>query len=105
MTFATASPLAFADYLRHDALGLAALVRSGQVGAHELLDAALARTAAVNPQINAVTTLLAEQARRQIDAGLPQGPFTGVPFLLKDWLRRALNTVQGSGSRGGYSAV
>jgi len=37
---------------------------------------------------------------------LPHGDsIRDVPFLLKDWLRRALNTVQGSGSRGGYSAV
>lgn len=28
-----------------------------------------------------------------------------VPYLLKDWTRRVLNTMQGSGSRGGYSAV
>ena len=28
-----------------------------------------------------------------------------IPYLLKDWIRRVLNTVQGTGSRGGYSAV
>jgi len=95
---AAASHLRFTDYLQHDALGLAALVRSGQVGAHELLSAALARTEAVNPQINAVTTLLAERARQQIDAGLPQGPFTGVPFLLKDLFidLKGVTTTSGS---------
>ncbi|OAA57639.1 autophagy protein [Niveomyces insectorum RCEF 264] len=28
-----------------------------------------------------------------------------VPYLLQDWVRRLINTLQGSGSRGGYSAV
>lgn len=37
---------------------------------------------------------------------LPHGDtLRDVPYLFKDWTRRVLNTVQGSGSRGGYSAV
>ncbi|KAJ9138675.1 Autophagy-related protein 27 [Pleurostoma richardsiae] len=37
---------------------------------------------------------------------LPHGDtLRDVPYLLKDWVRRVLNTVQGSGTRGGYSAV
>ncbi|KAI0877116.1 autophagy-related protein 27 [Hypoxylon argillaceum] len=37
---------------------------------------------------------------------LPHGDtIRDIPYLLKDWARRVLNTVQGSGSRGGYSAV
>lgn len=37
---------------------------------------------------------------------LPHGDtLRDVPYLIKDWVRRVLNTVQGSGSRGGYSAV
>jgi amidase len=98
MTPATTSALSFGDYLRHDAIGLAGLVRDGQVGPHELLDAALARIGQVNPQINAVTTLLAERARAQIDAGLPQGPFTGVPFLLKDLFIDVKGVTTTSGS-------
>lgn len=37
---------------------------------------------------------------------LPHGDaIRDIPWLLKDWTRRVLNTVQSSGSRGGYSAV
>ncbi len=64
--------------------GLAALVRAGTVTAHDLLDVALARAADRNPAINALVHLDEETARRMIDAGLPDGPFSGVPFLIKD---------------------
>ena len=50
----------------------------------ELLDEAIARTAKVDPQINAVVVKHYDYAERQIERGLPEGPFTGVPFLLKD---------------------
>ena len=50
----------------------------------ELLDEAIARTARVDPQINAVVVKHYDYAERQIDKGLVDGPFTGVPFLLKD---------------------
>lgn len=76
--------LSFAEYRNHDALGLAALVRKGETTAAELLDIAVARTNAVNPAINAVVDVFADKARAAIAAGLPDGPFTGVPFLLKD---------------------
>lgn len=74
----------FAEFERYDALGLADLVRRGEVTATELLDAALARVALRNPAINAVTMPLEEYARRAIAAGVPTGPFHGVPFLMKD---------------------
>jgi amidase len=54
------------------------------VAAEELLDAALARMAAINPKINAVVVDLADQARSAIRAGLPEGPLRGVPCLIKD---------------------
>jgi amidase len=76
--------MAFTEYGKHDAVGLAELVRKKQVSAGELLDEAIARTAAVDPQLNAVVVKHYDYARRQIDKGLPDGPFTGVPFLLKD---------------------
>jgi amidase len=76
--------MAFKDYGNFDGVGLAELVRTRQVSATELLDEAVARTAAVDPQINAVVVKHYDYARRQIAAGLPDGPFTGVPFLIKD---------------------
>src|SRR5258708_22402227 len=76
--------MAFREYGNHDAVGLAELVRKKQVRPEELLDEAIARTAKVDPQINAVVVKHYDYAERQIDRGLPDGPFAGVPFLLKD---------------------
>jgi amidase len=80
----TGIDMAFAEYGNYDAMGLADLVQKKQVSAGELLDEAIARTAKVDPQINAVVVKHYDYAQRQIDNGLPNGPFTGVPFLLKD---------------------
>src|SRR5436190_16421205 len=76
--------MAFKEYGNCDAVGLAELVRKKQVSARELLDEAVARTAKVDPQINAVVVKHYDYAERQIERGLPDGPFSGVPFLLKD---------------------
>ena len=76
--------MAFKEYGNYDGIGLADLVRKKQVSAAELLDEAIARTARVDPQINAVVVKHYDDAKRQIDKGLADGPFTGVPFLLKD---------------------
>jgi len=72
------------EYENYDGLGLAELVRTRQVTADELLDAALARVDARNPVVNAVVSRLEAEARSAIEAGLPDGPFAGVPFLVKD---------------------
>ncbi|MEM1277472.1 MAG: amidase [Pseudomonadota bacterium] len=71
-------------YEEHDALGLANLVASGQASPSELLEEALGRVAALNASLNAVHNLHPEAASALIAGGLPEGPFTGVPFLLKD---------------------
>jgi amidase len=89
----------FADYGRYDALGLAELVRAGQVSPAELLDEALARTAQVNPKINAVIHLMESRAREAIAAGLPDGPFRGVPFLIKDLMTAYAGEPMRNGSR------
>src|SRR5882724_4656016 len=76
--------MVFKEYGNYDAVGLADLVRKKQVTARELLDEAIVRTGKVDSQINAVIVKHHDYAQRQIDRGLPDGPFTGVPFLLKD---------------------
>src|SRR3984893_622563 len=76
--------MAFKEYGNYDAVGLADLVRKKYVTARELLDEAIMRTGKVDPQINAVVVKHHDYAQRQIDRGLPDGPFTGVPLLLKD---------------------
>ena len=86
----------FEDYRAQDATGLAALVARREVSAIELLDAASARMAQVNPQINAVTQDLTERARGEAPA---DGPFAGVPFLLKDLGAALAGTVTTRGSR------
>ncbi len=74
----------FKEYENHDALGLAELVRRKAVAPEELLEAAIARVEARNTAINAVTMKLYDFGRRAIADGLPDGPFRGVPFLMKD---------------------
>ncbi|HEY1425981.1 MAG TPA: amidase [Caulobacteraceae bacterium] len=71
------------DYLAQDAIGLAGLIAAKQITAAEALEAALARAAKVNPQLNAITMDLSERGRREA-AGPLSGPLAGVPFLLKD---------------------
>src|SRR6266853_4074747 len=72
------------EFESFDGLGLAGLVRRGDVSPAELLDLAVSRVEARNPELNAVVTRLYDQARAAIAAGLADGPFTGVPYLLKD---------------------
>jgi amidase len=67
-----------------DATAQAELVRRGEVTPTELVDAAIARIERVNPRLNAVILPLFEKARRSAAGKLPDGPFRGVPFLLKD---------------------
>jgi amidase len=74
----------FAEYERYDATGLAELVRRRKVSPSELLEAAIERVGARNAAVNAVTMPLYDYGRAAIARGLPDGPFTGVPFLMKD---------------------
>jgi Asp-tRNA(Asn)/Glu-tRNA(Gln) amidotransferase A subunit family amidase len=72
------------DYEQYDALGLAELVRRGETSAEALLEAAISRTEARDGEVNAVVIRMFEEARKAVAAGIPDGPFQGVPFLLKD---------------------
>jgi amidase len=73
------------DFEWTDATEQATAVRDGDVTPTELLEAALARIEARNPTLNAVIHDLSEKARAAAaDPALPNGPFRGVPFLLKD---------------------
>lgn len=72
------------EYEALDGLGLAALVKRGEVSAVELVETAIAKIEALNPKLNAVIWKNYERARAAAAAPLPDGPFRGVPFLLKD---------------------
>lgn len=88
----------FEQYRKFDAIGLAELVNAGKASAAELLDIAIARTEAVNPKVNAVVLEHYDMARAAIDNGLPDGPFTGVPYVLKDLGSAVKGTVTTDGS-------
>ncbi len=79
---ATQAP--FDRYDDYDAVGLAHLVARGEVHSSELVEAVIARIEAVNPTLNAVIRRDDERARRLAASGPPQGPFHGVPILVKD---------------------
>ncbi|HEY7471682.1 MAG TPA: amidase [Gemmatimonadota bacterium] len=72
------------DVTRLDATAQADLVRRGEVTPLELVDAAIERIERANPAVNAVVTPTFERAREAARGELPDGPFRGVPFLLKD---------------------
>ena len=73
------------DYSSHDAIGLAQLVRRGDVSVPELVEAAIARVERLDRRINAVVYRDFARAREMAAGPLPDGPFTGVPFLVKDF--------------------
>ncbi len=81
-----------------DALALADLVRRKEVTPLELVDATIARIEALNPQLNAVVTPMFAEARAAAKVDLPDGPFAGTPFLLKESLAMA-GVRQSNGAR------
>ena len=91
--------MTFSLYETCDAVALAELVARGDVTPGDLLDEALTRVEALNPEINAVTMLQEGVARRLIAEGLPDGPLKGVPFLIKDLGAEAIDFPSNSGSR------
>ncbi len=92
------------EYLQYDALGLAALVRNGEVTAAELAACAAAMVEQWNPDINAVLEMFAD-----VDAILSDAPrgaaFSGVPFLIKDLVIQAQGRLNEMGSRLGAGLV
>lgn len=72
------------EYISRDATALADLVRRKEVTPLELVEAAITLTERLNPALNAVVTPMFDQARKAAVGDLPSGPFTGLPFLLKD---------------------
>jgi amidase len=72
-----------AELMWHDATEQARLVRDGEVTALELVEAAIERIEATR-SLNAVILDQFDRARDMARGALPNGPFAGVPFLLKD---------------------
>ncbi|MCG0583600.1 amidase, partial [Burkholderia cenocepacia] len=82
------------EYVRYDATGLAAEIRAGHVSADEAMQAAKAAAARVNPEINAIIETFDQPLEYAAD-----GPFAGVPFLIKDLVLHAGGVANDGGSR------
>jgi amidase len=88
----------YKEYRQHDAVGLAELVARGDVSPGELLDVAVARAETVNGRVNAIVRPMYDIARTRAGGDL-DGPFAGVPFLIKDLGQDYAGLPTGSGSR------
>ncbi|AJC16095.1 amidase [Pandoraea sputorum] len=86
-------------YLQHDALGLAALVKRGDVSAAELMEVAIQIVDELNPTLNAVSQRCYDDARERAQAPIGEGVFAGVPFLLKDLATTASGLQSTNSSR------
>lgn len=91
--------MAFDEYAEHDGLGLAALVAKGEVSPAELVEAAIERVERHNGVLNAVVHKAYDEARAVAAGDLPDGPFKGVPFLIKDLGAQVQGWPRTSGSR------
>lgn len=91
--------MSYAEYAEHDGLGLAALIRDGEVSVAEVVDAAIERIEALDGRINAVVHRAFDEARRAARGRLPGGAFAGVPLLVKDLGIGVAGWPRTSGSR------
>ena len=89
----------FQEYEDHDMLGLAELTRRRALSANEVLTVAIDRIEARNPRLNAVVLRLDDQAGAQVAVGLPEGPLSGAPYLLKDLYQPFAGAPVSNGSR------
>ncbi len=87
------------EFSSYDGLGLAQLVKSKEVTPEELVKLSLQAIEKVNPSLNAVVSVLEEQALNEIKNGLPKGDFEGVPFAIKEAILHAKDVPQSLGSR------
>jgi amidase len=93
-----------AELAKNDATALARLVRTRALSSVELVRAAIAQIEALNPQLNAVVTPMFDSALAQVEApgrggADREGPFAGVPFLVKDLIATCAGVRQTEGSR------
>lgn len=89
----------FAEYLTHDGVALAGLVRSRQISAAELLEIAAAAADRLNPALNAIIHRMDAAARVEARAVPVDRPLAGVPFLVKDLVQLVRGEPYRAGSR------
>jgi amidase len=91
--------MSFEQYIDHDGVGLADLLATKQVTAAEVVEAAIERIERHNPALNAVTYRAYDEARAAAKGAIPEGPLSGVPFLIKDLGLQVRGWPRTSGSR------
>jgi len=91
--------VSFPEYADYDGLGLAELVKKGEVMQLELIDAAIERSERHNGTLNAIVYKAYDEARAKAKGDLPDGPFKGVPFLIKDLGTEVKGWPRTSGSK------
>ncbi|MBY0276655.1 amidase [Candidatus Binatia bacterium] len=91
--------MGFSEYSSFDGVGLAELVRKGEVKPSELVEAAIERAGRHNATLNAIVHEGYDDARRDAAGALPDGPFRGVPFLVKDLYTPVKGWPMSNGSR------
>ena len=91
--------MSFPDYASYDGIGLGELIAKGEVSPLELADASIERIEKHNPALNAVVYKGYDDARAAAKGKLPDGPFKGVPFLIKDLGTEVKGWPRTSGSR------
>jgi amidase len=87
------------DFEILDATAQAQLLRRGELTALELVEAAVERVEQLNPEVNAIVTPMYEQALQQARGKLPEGPLSGVPYVLKDLHAQVAGVRYTEGSR------
>jgi amidase len=90
--------MSFAEYSDYDGIGLAHLVRRGEVSPAELLEEAITRAEKHNGVLNAIVYKAYDEARQTAKSKLADGPFKGVPFLIKDISMEVANWPMTNGS-------
>jgi amidase len=83
-TDSAAAELPSSDLSSYDALGLTELIRNRQITPREIVEDAIRKIETINPKLNAVIYKHYDGARRRASADIGDGPFAGVPFLVKD---------------------
>lgn len=89
----------FNEYEKYDGLGLAELVRNKEVTPLELCEEAILRIDKLNPKLNAVIYRMDDAARAAAKGPIPEGPFSGVPFLCKDLVSSIAGVPMTKGSK------
>ncbi len=82
-----------------DALAVAELVKTRKLGARELLDSTLHRLRALNASLNAITDFHEGSLLEKSVAAAGEGPFQGIPYVIKQLMADCAGTPTTLGSR------